>query len=156
MKQSRQKRDGGYMEQEKKAKRFFQSIRNSYKELECLKEQRNKLFSMLTSTSIKLKEVDVMTSGSGDKMSEVVPVMIELDEKINTQITSIIEKQLKAEKVIQQIDNMKYRETLRWYYVQNLRWEEVAKRMNYDISYVQRVNGQALISAAEFMTEEIE
>lgn len=144
------------MEQEKKAKRFFQSIRNSYKELECLKEQRNKLFSMLTSTSIKLKEVDVMTSGSGDKMSEVVPVMIELDEKINTQITSIIEKQLKAEKVIQQIDNMKYRETLRWYYVQNLRWEEVAKRMNYDISYVQRVNGQALISAAEFMTEEIE
>jgi hypothetical protein len=144
------------MEQEKKAKRFFQSIRNSYKELECLKEQRNKLFSMLTSTSIKPKEVDVMTSGSGDKMSEVVPVMIELDEKINTQITSIIEKQLKAEKVIQQIDNMKYRETLRWYYVQNLRWEEVAQRMNYDISYVQRVNGQALISAAEFMTEEIE
>jgi DNA-directed RNA polymerase specialized sigma subunit len=111
---------------------------------------------MLTSTSIKPKEVDVMTSGSGDKMSEVVPAMIELDEKINTQITSIIEKQLKAEKVIQQIDNMKYRETLRWYYVQNLRWEEVAQRMNYDISYVQRVNGQALISAAEFMTEEIE
>lgn len=144
------------MEQEKKAKRFFQSVRNSYKELECLKEQRNKLFSMLTSTSIKPKEVDVMTSGSGDKMSEVVPVMIELDEKINTQITSIIEKQLKAEKVIQQIDNMKYRETLRWYYIQNLRWEEVAQRMNYDISYVQRVNGQALISAAEFMTEEIE
>jgi hypothetical protein len=144
------------MEQEKKAKRFFQSVRNSYKELECLKEQRNKLFSMLTSTSIKPKEVDVMTSGSGDKMSEVVPAMIELDEKINTQITSIIEKQLKAEKVIQQIDNMKYRETLRWYYVQNLRWEEVAQRMNYDISYVQRVNGQALISAAEFMTEEIE
>ncbi|MCR4674318.1 MAG: DUF1492 domain-containing protein [Lachnospiraceae bacterium] len=140
-------------QQNKRAKRFFQSIRNSYKELECLKEQRNKLFSMLTSTSIKPKEVDVMTSGSGDKMSEVVPVMLELDEKINTQVGVIIKKQLEAENIIQQIDNMKYRETLRWYYVQNLRWDEVAKRMNYDISYIQRVNGQALAEAEKYCLE---
>ncbi len=141
-------------QQNKRAKRFFQGIRKSYKELECLREERDRLFQMLTSTSIKPKEVDVQTSGAGDKMSEVVPQMMELDEEINTQVNRIIEKQLTAERVIKQIDNMKYRETLRWYYVQNLRWEEVARRMNYDISYVQRVNGQALAVAEQYIPEE--
>lgn len=133
-----------------KAKAFFKSIRDSYRELASLTEERDRLFGMLTSTTIKQKEVDVQTSISGDKMSEVVPKMMELDELINDQIQQIVEKQIQAEKIIRRIDSIKYRETLRWYYVENLKWHEVAERMNYDIYYIQKLNGRALEEAEKF------
>lgn len=133
-----------------KAKAFFKSIRDSYRELASLTEERDRLFGMLTSTTIKQKEVDVQTSISGDKMSEVVPKMMELDELINDQIQQIVEKQIQAEKIIRRIDSIKYRETLRWYYIENLKWHEVAERMNYDIYYIQKLNGRALEEAEKY------
>ena len=137
--------------EKKTAKSFFKSIRASYREMKSLEEERDRLFAMLTSTTIKSKDVNVQTSVPGDKMSEIVPVMMELDELINAQVQIIIEKQIEAERIIQQIEDVRYREILRWYYVQNLKWQEVADRMNYDVAYVQRMNGDALIEAERYL-----
>ena len=133
------------------AKDFFKDIRKSSTELKSLEEESERLFTMITSTTIKPKEVDVQTSSTGDKMAEIISKMLELDDKITEQKRVIVEKQLKAEGIITKIDNAKYRAVLRWYYVQNLKWREVSDRMNYDMAYVQRLNGEALAAADKIM-----
>jgi len=133
------------------AKDFFKDIRKSSTELKSLEEESERLFTMITSTTIKPKEVDVQTSPTGDKMAEIISKMLELDDKITEQKRVIVEKQLKAEGIITKIDNAKYRAVLRWYYVQNLKWREVSDRMNYDMAYVQRLNGEALAAADKIM-----
>ena len=133
------------------AKIFFKGIRASFKELKSLQEERDRLFAMLTSTTVKPKEISVQSSGPEDKMAEIVAKMMELDELINDQVHIILEKQIRAERIIKQLSKVQHREILRWYYVQNLKWHEVADRMNYDIAYVQRLNGEALSAAENYL-----
>ena len=133
------------------AREFFKSIKKSHKELNCLQEEHDRLFSMLTSTTIKPKEVDVQTSISGNKMEEIVPKMMELDELIQDQKYIIIDKQVKAEKIIKQIDDVRYREILRWYYVQDLRWKDVEKRTSYTMEVCQRLGARALEEAGKYL-----
>lgn len=130
-----------------KIKEFMKNLREMQKDLTSLTEEREQLFARITSTTVSLKAVSVQSSGDGDKMAAITPIILELDEKIQDQIRKIVMAQMRADDIICKIQNPVHREILRWYYVQGLKWEDVAQRMNYDVSYVQRLNGQALLEA---------
>lgn len=129
------------------AKKFFKSIREAQRELRSLEEEKDRLFTMLTRTTSRPKDVNVQSSPSGDKMTEITQKLIELDEIIKKQVNKILEKQIFAEKIICRLDKMEYRAVLRWYYVENLKWHEVAVRMDYHQVTVQKLNGKALEEA---------
>ncbi len=132
------------MMQKKTAKTMLQELRHRQKELRSLQEEKEILFTRLTSTTVAPKTEPVQTSGSDDKMTMLTARVIELDEMIQKAIREIVMEQIRAEKIIQGVKSPVHRSILRWYYIEDLKWQEVSDRMHYDIAYVQRLNADAL------------
>ena len=101
----------------------------------------------LLPAAIRSREVDVQTSGAGDRMSEIVPKIVELDRKIDDHIKALIEEQIQVEAMIDAVDDARYRALLRWYYLSYppLSWRQVADRMGYSEVTVKRMHGYALL-----------
>lgn len=126
---------------------MLKNLRNRQKELQSLREEKEILYARLTSTTVAPKEEQVQTSGPTDKMTELTARAIELDELIQQMIREIVMEQLRAEHIISRMQSPVYRTVLRWYYIDGLKWQEVADRMHYDIAYVQRLGVFAMEEA---------
>ena len=62
---------------------MLRQCRQDIRELVNMMDRQAFLRGTLLPAAIRAKEVDVQTSGAGDRMSEVVPKIVELDRKID-------------------------------------------------------------------------
>ena len=128
------------------AKAFLKMCRYELAELASLRERQAFLRGTLLPAGLKPKAVDVQTSGNTDKMSKVVPEIVELDKAIDAQLERIRDRQIEAERLIGTVDDGRYRALLRWYYLHYppLSWAQVADEMGYAESHILRMHGEAL------------
>lgn len=127
-------------------KAFFRQCRREIAEYQYMKERLDWLRSSLLPEAIRYKQVDVQTSGAGDRMAEVVPEIVGLEHTIAEYVETLAAHQQRAERIISQIDRPEFRLLLRLYYLNSsqLSWEEVARKMNYSVSHVLWMHGEAL------------
>ena len=132
-------------------KTFFRQCRREIAEYRHMQERLDWLRSSLLPEAIRYKQVDVQTSGAGDRMTEVVPEIVGLEHTIAEYVETLAAHQQRAERIISQIDRPEFRLLLRLYYLNSpqLGWEEVARRMNYSESYVLWMHGEALKKLSE-------
>ena len=81
-----------------------------------------------------------------------------MQEELGQSIFRLKEKQVKAERLIRNLDDPDEREVMRWYYMTTynnrpLTWQEVAIRMNYYRRHVIRIHGNALAHLVELGTK---
>ena len=69
---------------------------------------------------------------------------MDFEEEITRSIDRLIDLKQEASKVIDQIDGV-YGTVLEMRYLECMRWEEIAYRLNYSIQHVYRLHGQALL-----------
>ena len=86
-------------------------------ELHELKLRREALLASLMPSGIKPREVDVMTSGPGDRLAEVMADLCDLEADITKQIAKIARKQHALQGDINRLTNPKYRVVLNRYYM---------------------------------------
>lgn len=130
-------------------KAFFRQCRREIAEYQYMKERLDWLRSSLLPEAIRYKQVDVQTSGAGDRMAEVVPEIVGLEQTIAEYVEQLASHQRIAEKIISQIEDPECRLLLWLYYLHDpqLTWEQVADKMHVTERTVYRLHGKALVAA---------
>jgi DNA-directed RNA polymerase specialized sigma subunit len=130
-------------------KAFFRQCRREIAEYQYMKERLDWLRSSLLPEAIRYKQVDVQTSGAGDRMAEVVPEIVGLEHTIAEYVEQLASHQREAEKIISQIEDPEYRLLLWLYYLHDpqMTWEQVADKMHVTERTVYRMHGKALVAA---------
>ena len=130
-------------------KAFFRQCRREIAEYQYMKERLDWLRSSLLPEAIRYKQVDVQTSGAGDRMAEVVPEIVGLEQTIAEYVEQLASHQRTAENIISQIEDPECRLLLWLYYLHDpqLTWEQVADKMHVTERTVYRLHGKALVAA---------
>jgi hypothetical protein len=138
-------------------KAFFQQIRKEQREIIHLASLINKEEMNLLPKAIVYDKDKVQVSPE-DKFTQTCAKISDLQEEMGQSIVKLKEKQIRAERLIRELEDPDEREVMRWYYltVENsslLTWQQVAIRMNYYRRHVIRIHGNALQHLAEDGTQ---
>lgn len=88
------------------------------------------------------------TPGGGRRCSssveEYVAKIIDLEREIDRRIDEYVGLTREIEAAIDRIDDDRYRDILRFRYVNGWGWERIAREMHYELRWIYRLHGRAL------------
>lgn len=125
-------------------KEYLRSIRKLYKEIEVKRRQRERLYHTVTSSGIKLKDIDVQTSIPGDVLGDTIAEVADLDRGIREDIANLCAMQEQASKMLSTLSKPEYRAVMIDYYLNTCTWDQVAEHNGYSIQHTYRIHGEAL------------
>lgn len=118
------------MDKQDEGLKLLNDIESIGKMIEDIQIQIDELYSMLTSTTVKPKDVDVQTSQAPDPMADKIIVIMEYKEKLENYQLELVKKKETALSVIKQMDISMQRVLLLRYF-KGLTIEEVGDRIGY-------------------------
>ena len=93
------------------------------------------------------------SSGGGypsSKTENCIVAIMTLEEEIKDEITEIAGFELQTSQIIKELlDDLNYKTVLEYRYLNYLRWEEIAVRMNYTFRWTQELHRRALLALQE-------
>jgi DNA-directed RNA polymerase specialized sigma subunit len=131
---------GDYMD----AKQFLRQIRQLDQEINSKLEEVEKLRSLAEKMTSTLSHDNVSQSGCGDRVSEVVAKIVDLDREITRSVDRMIDLKDKAIRLINQLDEPNHRLVLILRYINGYTWEQIAVKMGYVFQWVHVLHGRAL------------
>ena len=137
---------------------YFSQIRKEQYEISHLKTMISNMEFELLPSGIRYDKDKVQTSPD-DTMSRVLAKAMDMQKELENSIAKLQERQIKAEKLIQSLENSDEREVMRYYYMdledgKPLTWEQVAIRINYYKRHVLRIHGNALYNLSRLTSLE--
>lgn len=120
------------MARQDEAIKLLKDIRHIYHIIEIAEEEISRLYTTLTSTTIKPKEVDVQTSINPDPLGDKMAKIIEYQEKLKQYNMELLEKKGTALDILKQMD-AEEQEILLLRYFKGLTVEATAEEL--DMSY---------------------
>lgn len=111
--------------------KLLKEIKNINHMIEELQMQIDEIYSMLTSTTVKPKEVDVQTSGDPDPLATKMAIIIEYQEKLQAYQVELCQKKMLVINVFQQmtIENQRII-TLRYFNGYSI--EAIGQKIGYE------------------------
>lgn len=141
------------MGMERQAKKFFQEIRNIDKQIDVKDERLERLKARATKVTATMSDVSVKPSGVSRGRENSMDDIIELKEEIDADIARLVKLELKANDIIRQIQNEKYRRVLESRYLLGKTWESIAVGMGMTYQGVCKLHGKALQEAEKFFPQ---
>ena len=129
-----------------KAKEFLKNIIHIDAMINCKLEQIAELRSRLTSVSCATDNERVQTSLKGDKMTDTIAKIMELEELVNDDIDVLTEYKLQAREMIEKLDSNVEKIVLYKRYFDCKSFEKIAVECNYSWRHVHRIHGNALVN----------
>ena len=120
------------MARQDEAIKLLKDIRHIYHIIEIAEEEISRLYTALTSTTIKPKEVDVQTSINPDPLGDKMAKIIEYQEKLKQYNMELLEKKGTALDILKQM-TAEEQEVLLLRYFKGLSVEATAEEL--DMSY---------------------
>lgn len=87
--------------------------------------------------------IDKVQTGPTSSMENVIIKIVDYEQEINKDIDKLIDMKDNARRAINKVDGV-YGTVLEMRYLECMRWEEIAYRLNYGIRHVYKLHGQAL------------
>ena len=112
--------------------------------INCKLEQVAELRSMLLPGAIRYDKDKVQTSNNEDSISDTVSKIMELEEKINTDIDELVELKSVARENIERMENDVEKVILYKRYFNNESFENIAVECGYSWRHIHRLHGEAL------------
>lgn len=112
-------------------------INSKLRLLESLKSNRLQVKGM------QLKSDVVQVSKQGNKQEDLIIRILDLEKEITKDIDNLICEKKKAKTVIDKLDGP-YKVIMSMRYLECMKWEEIAYRLDYSIQGVYKIHGQAL------------
>ena len=125
------------------AKEFLRRARSVDRRVDEMTERMKRVRARLESG--RMSSVTGMPRGGAKDWTETADRLIELEQKVNAQTRELVRWKLMAIDAIDAVEEARLREVLELYYIDGLRWEDVAKRMGLDQRWVYRLHGRALL-----------
>ena len=126
------------------SKEFLNKIRYIDMMINCKLEQVAELRSMLLPGAIRYDKDKVQTSNNADSISDTVSKIMELEEKINTDIDELVELKSVARDKIERMENDIEKVILYKRYFNNESFENIAVECGYSWRHIHRLHGEAL------------
>lgn len=112
-------------------------INSKFRLLESLKSNRLQVKSM------QLKADVVQVSKQGNRQEDLIIRILDLEKEVTKDIDNLIMKKKRAKTVIDKLDEP-YKVIMTMRYLECVKWEEIAYRLDYSIQAVYKIHGQAL------------
>lgn len=106
-------------------------------------EEADMLMTRLTSTTQRIKEVNVISSQK-NQFDDTIAKVLDLRNEINAQIDKYVDMKAEARKIVEKIQPLKYQTVLIKYYFQNKTFEQTAVEMGKSYQWVCELHGRAL------------
>ena len=135
-----------------KAKTYLQDIRKLDRKINNKQLELESLENMITSITPKLKEVNVQSSGSQDKLGEIISKIVDLQNEINREIDRFVDRKLEAIRLINLLEDDVSISLLIQRYINYRRWDEIAESLNYSRQGIIKKHGQALLDFEKVYT----
>lgn len=103
----------------------------------------NLKFNRLQVKSMQLKTDVVQESRNGNRQEDLIIRIMDLEKEITKDIDDLIREKQRAKVVIDKLDGP-YRLVMSMRYLECMKWEEIAYRLEYSIQAVYKIHGQAL------------
>ena len=136
------------------AKQYLRQIRAQNRRIDSLIAEKDRLTAIAEGVSgMSYDDVKVQSARvtPGNRQTDAVCKLIDIEERITYEIDRYVDMREDAERYISQLKSPVERDLLRNYYLTGLTWEQVAELMNYDLRYLFKLHGRALISFAKVM-----
>lgn len=94
-------------------------------------------------------------SGTPDRcpMENAMVKLIDLEREINADIDMLVDLKQDIKDLIYKVGIYKYRLILEYRYLQGKAWEQIAAEMHYDLRWVYRLHGSALLEVAKILEQ---
>ena len=98
------------MDRQDEALKILKDIRHIYRLIEQLQEDIDRIYTSLTNTTVKPKEIDIQTSLPADPMADKVALMVEYEKKLEAYQLDLIERKNLVIDTIKtmDVDNQQY------------------------------------------------
>jgi hypothetical protein len=127
------------------AKEYLNQVRNLESKMKILKEEIDTLREMVVSTGAIQQGERVLSSGTQDKMAEIICKINEKECEWNDLMREFALARANVIINIQKLNNPEYEQILYKRYCQSKKWEEIALEMNYTYQWVCKLHGRALL-----------
>ena len=138
------------------SKEFLNKIRYIDMMINCKLEQVAELRSMLLPGAIRYDKDKVQTSNNADSISDTVSKIMELEEKINTDIDELVELKSVARENIERMENDVEKVILYKRYFNNESFENIAVECGYSWRHIHRLHSEALKNFDKLYNDVIE
>lgn len=118
------------MDKQDEALKLLKDIRTINKQIEQLQELIDSVYTSLTNATVKPKEINVQTSLPADPMADKVAEIVEYQKTLEDYQLSLVEKQMMAIKIIQQM-NIEYQHLLHLRYFKGWSIEAIGDNVGY-------------------------
>lgn len=109
----------------------------------------------LTNITASYDSERVQTSMQGDKFADTIAKIIELEEKINSDIDKLVEYKDLARELIEKLDDDVLKTILYKRYFRGCTFEQIAVEINYSWRWTCKLHGKALQKLNKFYKEDI-
>lgn len=100
-------------------------------------------------TRISPSYSDMPHGGGSDKVQTAAVEVAELTDKLNRKLHQAIMVQENIKKLLESLDDIKLRQLMSYRYINGMRWEEIAVRMDFNYCWVLRLHRKALNQISE-------
>lgn len=125
------------------AKEFLRRARDVDRRVDEALERVERLRARIESG--RMSSITGMPRGGAQDWTQTVDRLIELEQRVNADTRELVRWKLLAIDAIRAVEEPRLAEVLELYYIDGLRWEDVAKRMELDQRWVFRLHGKALL-----------
>ncbi len=87
---------------------------------------------------------DMPSGGVGEDISDIIAKKIELESKVKELLTEALNVRLEIENIIKLISNPEYRAILRYKYIENMTFEEIAEKTMYSNRNIYYMHDKAI------------
>lgn len=117
-------------------KEYLLNIKKLKRAIRLKQEEIEELRTLATSITVKTGEEPVQTSGTSDKVGNIVAKIVDLQRDMEDSMIEYLKQRAECVKLLEQMQEVDEREVLYRRYVQDMKWEEVAQAMGYSNTHV--------------------
>ena len=124
-------------------KEFLNQYRNAEREIAIKMDEIVRLREMATKVTQVLTP-DKVKGGMENRREESIAKIVDMEKEIGASIDNLKKIREQVECAINAISNANQRDVLRLRYLDGMKWEQIAVKLNYDYRWVLRLHGMAL------------
>lgn len=133
------------------AKDYLTQISKTDRLIKRLTDTVSGLRSSLVSQNYALKQDVVKSSGPVNTLEGTMSKILELEEVIDGQIDDLITMSREAVELIERMPDLDERNILTARYIQGKKWFAVSEELNFSISQVYKIHGQAILTFGKIL-----
>ncbi len=114
------------------------------REIEALRDRREQLMSMATGITARYGSAGGSSGSAGDRIGEAVAKISDIDAQLAERIAAYGEIIREIEEEIDGVEDHRYRQVLRFRYLNGWAFGRIARKMHYDRDYTYKIHCRAL------------